>query len=106
MKTHQEIDALNLAMDRAIVAKLRSSPHLFRKVEENLRRWRERVEAGDPGTKRYLALWEELAAQGREACFAMALEESERAAAMRQAAPFAGILTADERMRVIRAHRR
>jgi|SRR5690242_7223546 hypothetical protein len=106
MRTHRQIDELNLAMDRAVVAKLRANPHLFAKVRENLRRWRQRVDEGDPSTRRYLERWETLASQGTEACFAMALEESQTAAAMRQAAPFAGILTADERMTIIRAHGR
>ncbi len=44
-------------------------------------------------------------AQGREACMAVMLEDSERAAALRQASPFAGLLSNAERFAVLKAWR-
>ena len=106
MRTHQQIDQINLLLDQAIAYKLSANPALFEIVQENLVRWRRRVENGDVGSKSYLNRWEDIAAKGPVACIAMALEQSERATAMRQTAPFAGILTSGERMEILRRYRR
>ncbi len=106
MRTHQEIDQLNLELGRAVAAKLRRQPELFeRVVADKLRRWRARIENGDLGSSHYLEQWESLKAAGMEACLAQVIEESERGTALRQASPFAGVLTSTERMSVLRAWR-
>lgn len=106
MRTHQQIDHLNLELARAVAAKLRRHPELFESVVvRRLKRWRANVDGGDPSGKRYLEHWEALAKRGLEVCLAQVVEESEQATALRQASPFAGVLDTTERMQVIRAWR-
>jgi len=106
MRTHQDIDRLNLALGRAVAEKLRRQPALFDKiVRHRLQRWRARVDGGDNSSRRYLEQWEELAAKGLESCLTRVVEDSEQATALRQASPFAGVLTSAERMQIIRATR-
>ncbi len=52
---------------------------------------------GPSRSEPYLAEWDRLLAQGLEQVLATAVEESERAAALRQCSPFAGILSPAER---------
>lgn len=106
MRTHQQIDRLNLELGRAVAEKLRRHPDLFDKiVAKRLQHWRASVEGGDLSSAPYLKHWQALVERGLEACLAKITEDSERAAALRQASPFAGVLNAAERMRVIRAWR-
>jgi hypothetical protein len=102
-------DEVSLEYFRAEAAKLRADPALFDAVRDNLRRWRQRVEAGGTMEKRYLEQWESLANTGMEACLALASDRSEWAVAMRHTAPFEGLLTQDEReavrTRVLVKHR-
>jgi hypothetical protein len=99
MKTHQEIDARSLAMHRLAVRKLREEPERFECIKENLRCWRPETSLR---ALPYLEAWEALARQGMEACLVLAVEESERADAMRQSSPFAGVLTDHERFAFLR----
>ena len=95
MRSHQEIDARSLELHRLIAAKVRRDPALLDRVRRTLERWR------DPGSpsrsEPYLAEWDRLLAQGLEQVLATAVEESERAAALRQCSPFTGILSSAER---------
>ena len=101
MRTHQEIDARSLELHRLIAAKVRRDPALLDRVRLTLRRWRD---PGDPSrSDRYLAEWERLLSQGPETMLAVAVEDSERAAALRQCSPFAGILTPAERFAFLKA---
>ena len=101
MRGHQEIDARSLELHRLIAAKVRRDPALLDRVRLTLQRWR------DPGNPSradpYLAEWERLMAQGLEQVLAAAVEESERAAALRQCSPFAGILSPTERFAFLKA---
>lgn len=94
MKTHQELDERSLAMHRLIADKIRQNPMLLDKVKNTLSRWRSML---CPGTQPYLAEWEALVHQGVDACLSVATEDSQRATALRQSSPFAGILTNKER---------
>lgn len=94
MKTHQDIDERSLAMHRLIAEKLRHEPALFEQVKVTLARWRTTV---SPSSQPYLEEWESLMNQGMDACLAVAVEDSERAKALRQSSPFAGILNNQER---------
>jgi hypothetical protein len=101
MRSHQEIDTRSLELHRLIAAKVRREPELLDRVRLTLQRWR------DPGkpsrAEPYLAEWEQLMAQGLEPVLAAAIEESERAAALRQCSPFAGILSSAERFAFLKA---
>ena len=94
MRTHQEIDARSLELHRVVARKMRQDPALFELSRATLARWRARVGAQ---SQPYLAQWESLMSEGLEACLAVAVEESQRADALRQCSPFSGILTNSER---------
>lgn len=101
MRTHQEIDARSLELHRLVAAKVRRDPALLEHVRRTLRRWREPGDRSrsDP----YLAEWERLLDQGLEPLLATAVEDSERAAALRQCSPFTGILSPKERFAFLKA---
>lgn len=96
MKTHshQWLDQRSLALHQLIAEKIRRDPALFENVEKTLNRWRTIVCAN---SQPYLKEWEQIVNQGIDACLAFAVEDSEHANAMRQASPFSGILTNEER---------
>jgi hypothetical protein len=94
MRTYQQLDARSRAMHALVMAKIRANPMLFEHVKTTLARWRVIVcESSQP----YLIEWEQLVNAGVEPCLAMAIEDSQRADAMRQSSPFTGILTNAER---------
>ncbi len=93
---HERIDALSLAMHRAIAGKLRQSPELAGIALDNLRRWR--VSAGRSG--RYLDAWAEILKGPVEEMLGLLEQDSEYMRAMRQASPFAGVLSAKERWKI------
>lgn len=99
MRTHQEIDQRSLAMHRLVADKIRRDPALFEKAKGTLARWRTIV---CPASQPYLEEWERLMEQGMDACLTVAVEDSERATALRQSSPFAGILTNQERFAILR----
>lgn len=95
MPTQSTIDLRSLALHRLVVERIRGNPALFDQVQATLGRWRTIVDAR---SQPYLMQWEALIARGgMDECLAVAVEDSERAAALRKASPFAGILTDDER---------
>ena len=94
MTSHQEIDQRSLALHRVIAEKIRQDPSLFENTKRTLTRWRTIVSADSHS---YLEEWQRLLDLGIEESLAVATEDSERANAMRQASPFCGILTNEER---------
>lgn len=99
MRTHQALDERSLRLHRLIADKLRSEPHRFAQVQATLSRWQEAV---DPRTQPYVRRWQELARQGLEACLEAATQPTEQGQALRQASPFAGVLTHKERFAFFR----
>ncbi|MBP7532718.1 MAG: hypothetical protein KA775_12925, partial [Ottowia sp.] len=65
-------------------------------------RWRQ---SADARVQPYLAAWEAIMAKGLQSTIVVMLEESERAAALRQASPFAGLLSHAERFAALKAWR-
>jgi hypothetical protein len=102
MRTHPTLDARSLAMHRLVADKIRRDPALLAHVRQTLAHWRASVSIN---TLPYLDEWERIVAQGVDACLAVALEESERATALRQSSPFTGILTHQERFAFLRQWR-
>lgn len=80
-------------MHQAIVEKLRANPELLWIAHDNLKRWAE--SAGR--SQAYLDAWRKLLSKPLEELAVLMIEESERMTAMRQASPFAGILSPKER---------
>ncbi len=93
---HARIDARSLAMHRAIALKLRASPDLLAIARDNLRRWSESSGRSQP----YLDAWAEVLARPIEEVLVLIGEDSESMRAMRQASPFAGVLSPKERWEI------
>jgi hypothetical protein len=90
---HERIDRRSLALHRAVAEKLRSNPDLLAIANDNLDRW-----SLIPGRSQpYWDAWREILRRPLDEILDLMLEESERMTAMRQATPFAGILTPTER---------
>ena len=83
-------------MHRAIAQKLRLSPALMAIARDNLRRWRENAGRAEP----YLAAWAELLEKPADELLELLQQDSEQMRAMRQASPFAGVLTPKERWKI------
>jgi hypothetical protein len=96
LEGHARIDARSLAMHRAIARKLRAKPELLEIAHDNLRRWGKTAGRSQP----YLDRWSELLAKPIEELEAKMVEDSESMRAMRQASPFAGILSPKERWEI------
>jgi hypothetical protein len=90
---HQRIDRRSLALHRAIADKLRADPSLLAVAHDNLDRWAKERGRSQP----YLDAWREILNRPIEEVLVLMVEESEKMTAMRQANPFAGILTPRER---------
>lgn len=97
-RTHDVLDRRSLDLHRLIVQRVRERPELMAKVRANLRRWADIVA---PSSQPYVAAWQALADQGDEAVLAAAVATGERATAMRQASPFAGVLDEAERVQFL-----
>ena len=101
--THKDIDERSLAMHRLIAKKLRRQPLLLFKAKATLARWRRNA---DESTRVYDDEWACALDDGLDATLRLALGRSQRAAALRQCSPFAGILTPNERNAFLRAWKR
>lgn len=93
LQGHARIDARSLALHRAVAEKLRANPGLLDIARDNLKRW---MAQGGP-TLPYWQRWLEILDWPLEELTAKILEESEDMTAMRQSAPFAGVLLPRER---------
>ena len=93
LRGHQRIDQRSLAMHRAIAEKLRLHPGLLEIARENLDRWSATSGRSQP----YWDAWRTILDGPLEQVLERMVEESEGMTAMRQATPFAGILSPQER---------
>jgi hypothetical protein len=94
MFSPRSVDAKSLALRKLMVEKIRREPALFDCVQLTLDRWHHETLMGK---RPYFVAWQALVYKGMEATLALAVEVSERGQSMRQASPFAGILTEGER---------
>ena len=93
LRGHQRIDQRSLALHRAIGEKLREDPALLAIAVENIERWSRAGGRSQP----YWDAWREILKLPLPEILKLLSEESERMTALRQATPFAGILTPRER---------
>ena len=98
LRGHQRIDQRSLALHRAIAEKLRRDPQLLDIARENLDRWSITRGRSQP----YWDAWREILSRPLPEIIAAMTDESERMTAMRQATPFAGVLTPAERWAIYR----
>jgi len=93
LQGHARIDQRSLAMHRAIAEKLRADPSLLDIAHDNLRRW-----MAAPGhSQPYFKQWLQILSRPLPEICAIITEDSEKMTALRQCAPFAGVLTPKER---------
>ena len=90
---HQRLDSRSLALHRAIADKLRANPALLGIARDNLDRWSAQGGRSQP----YRDAWRKLLDLPFHELLAVMVEESEQMTAMRQAGPFAGVLSPRER---------
>ena len=93
LRGHQRIDQRSLALHRAIADKLRADPALIAIAVENLERW----SLAGGHSQAYWDAWREILNRPLPEILDLLGEESERMTALRQATPFAGVLTPPER---------
>jgi hypothetical protein len=99
---HRNLDARSLALHRLVADRLRREPEALSRAHATLARWRLHADAR---VAPYLADWDVILAGGVQSCIDVMLEDSERAAALRQASPFAGLLSNAERFAALNAWR-
>jgi hypothetical protein len=93
LRGHQRIDQRSLALHRAIAEKLRADPALIAIALDNIDRWSRAGGRSQP----YWDAWREILNRPLPEILDLLGEESERMTALRQATPFAGVLTPVER---------
>ena len=93
LRGHQRIDQRSLELHRAIAAKLREQPELLAIAHDNLTRWSKTGGRSQP----YWDAWREILERPLEEVLSLLVLDNERMTALRQAAPFAGILEPKER---------
>lgn len=97
-RDHAWIDERSRALHARIAEKLREKPALLSVARDNLERW-ERLRGADAALDEWSTLLDTTAFPD---LLRLLTEESEKADRLRQSSPFAGILTAEERMDVFR----
>ena len=90
---HERIDQRSIALHRAIAEKLASNPELLQIARDNLIRLTQKGGRSQP----YWDAWSELIARPLPELLQQLTEDSERMRALRQATPFAGVLSPSER---------
>lgn len=99
VRDHRNIDARSLAFGKLVAAKLMADPSLVEVARQNLANWmRTCSERARPALEEWLS-----AVDGSvEGVIALLTGTDERATRLRQSNPFAGVLTQEERTRIIR----
>lgn len=93
-------ERVSMALHRAIADKLSSAPGpVLAVVPENLARIRRTVRG--PAAHAWVDTWERLAGGPVDELISAMLDDTPRGRELRQNSPFAGALTADERLRAI-----
>jgi hypothetical protein len=93
---HQRIDWRSLAAHRAIAGRLRGHSELLAIARENRDRWSRQNGRSQP----YWDRWRELLDVPLEDLLQLLVEDSEAMTALRQATPFAGVLSPAQRWAV------
>lgn len=99
-RTPQWLDHKRQALKRRVAERLRAQPELLAIGRENLERWREPDGTWGRHTP-YMETWMQAIDQGVEACCRILEDTSEDTQGLRQAAPFAGVLSEEERLRLL-----
>lgn len=99
MRSHTWLDRRSLALHEAVAARIEARPELLDVARANVARWNARA----PGPA--LMEWQRLLDQlSLPRLLALLRADDETAARLRQSSPFAGILTPQERLEILRRH--
>ncbi len=90
---HERIDQRSIALHRAIAEKIEADPKLLDIARDNLQRWAPAAARSRP----YADAWREILDRPLPELLHLLTEDSERMRALRQATPFAGVLSPAER---------
>jgi hypothetical protein len=101
MRDHRLIDERSLAFDKAIASKLRDDPDLVNKARNNLSSW---LLTADASLLPALREWQKLLEGPMDLLLTTMESTEERAAQLRQSSPFCGILTREERTRILQEY--
>jgi len=93
-RTHQLLDRRSLELHQLIAQRLRERPERLERVRQTLARWKTIVA---PNAQPYVAEWQRLVNADMDTLLAVVVEDSERAAALRQSTPLGVVLTPQER---------
>jgi hypothetical protein len=99
MRSHEWIDQRSLALDQAIAEKLRTEPGLVEQARKTLDRW---LEQRRPAVPSVLLEWHEILVHWPlERILALLTSADEEPRRLRQSSPFCGILSREERLRIL-----
>ena len=97
-RSHQWIDARDLAMCRLIAKKIRRDPTLLNEAVETLKHWK-RIQKPCPA---WLKEWDYIFRKhSSEEVLKILTQDSEEGNRLRQSDPFCGVLTETERLRFL-----
>lgn len=95
---HETLDRRALAMDRIIAARLREQPELMDCARATLHRW---LECPSLAARPVLNEWQAILNGPTHTIMEVLTGEDERSVRLRQSSPFCGILTREERTRIL-----
>jgi hypothetical protein len=95
---HRLAEERSIALHAAVAERLRADPRLLDRARARVQGWL----AHGPVHPRYARAWAELLARPLEEVCAAIVDPGERARALRQSTPFAGVIDARTRWRIWR----
>lgn len=99
--THQLAEERSLALHREVARRLRERPDLLGVARQRVQSW---LESGCV-SRFWAEAWDEALDGSLDQVIARITDTSERARALRQSSPFAGVLGPRERWEILRQHR-
>ena len=99
---HAYADRIGLALDLTVAAKIRQNPSLIEVAKQNLARWR--VQNGGKLAPAHQEWERVLRFLTIEQLADFLVSRAPMAARLSQSSPFAGVLTEDERLSILREH--
>jgi hypothetical protein len=99
---HQRAEERSLALHAAVAERLRADPMLVERAAERVRGW---LREPGPVPAPLAAAWLDALSGPPDALFALLSDRGERARQLRQCTPFAGVLDARTRWRILRESR-
>lgn len=95
---HQEIDERSLALHRAVAEKVAADPATLKEPRARVEKW---IRGGSVHPD-YARAWQAALAGPLDELLELLRDPGERAAALRQVSPFAGVLDPRERWQILR----